>query len=67
MWWHTEESCFQVCRYYDENIVFVVDKFHIKGHVEPKCKLDSPDCVYHPDLERNKLVFKDSNLEVFVF
>ena len=31
---------------------------------EPKCRLDSPDCVYHPDLEVNKKVFADNNLEV---
>ena len=41
-----------------------MDKFHIKGHVEKKCILASPDCVYHPDTPNNKEIFGDVNLEV---
>ena len=30
---HCFYSFYQVCKYYDENLLWVVDKFHIKGHV----------------------------------
>ena len=29
---------------------YLVDKFHIKNHVNPKCLLNEPVCQFHPDL-----------------
>ena len=29
---------------------YIVDRFHIKGHVNPKCDIESRDCEFHPDL-----------------
>lgn len=33
---------------------YLVDRFHIKGHVNPKCRMDSDKCEYHPDLDKFK-------------
>lgn len=39
----------------DEDVKFLVDKFHCIKHTEPCCMpLDNPKCVYHPDLESFK-------------
>ena len=57
----------KVCKYYAENLKWVVDKFHIKGHVEPKCDLSHPDCKYHPDHQSNKDTFSGVNMEVKIF
>ena len=54
----------QVCKFYAENLKWAVDKFHIKGHIEPKCQLSHPDCVYHPDHPTNAAIFSGTNLEV---
>ena len=54
----------KVCKFFDENLKWAVDKFHIRKHVEKPCILSSPDCVYHPDVEGNKELFGDVNLEV---
>ena len=29
---------------------YLVDRFHIKGHINPKCDIRNPLCEYHPDL-----------------
>ena len=65
----------QICRHYDENLLWVVDKFHIKGHIVSGIAVIFkasylgvlPDelCVYHPDLPKNKPLFEGVNLEVF--
>ena len=34
---------------------YLVDKFYIKNHVNPKCLLNEPVCQFHPDL----LIFSD--------
>ena len=54
-----------MCKYYSEKLLWAVDKFHIRKHVEKKCILASPDCVYHPDTPTNKKLFGSENLEVF--
>lgn len=35
-----------------DDMTFLVDKFHIKGHTTPKCDIADPACLYHPDLPR---------------
>ena len=57
-------NCPKVCKNFAENIKWVVDRFHIKGHVEAKCKLSSPECIYHPDCEDKKDLFANMNTEV---
>ena len=42
---------------------FVVDGFHVKKHTEDKCNIDSPACIYHPDLPRYSS-YKGMNTEI---
>jgi len=39
-----------------ENVKFLVDRFHIKGHTEKCCMPleNNPECCYHPDLAKFK-------------
>ena len=34
-----------------KDTAFVSDRFHIKGHVNPKCDPSSPLCEFHPDMD----------------
>ena len=34
-----------------KDTAFVADRFHIKGHVNPKCDPSSPLCEIHPDMD----------------
>lgn len=45
-----------------EDVQFLVDKFHIKGHTTPACDLESDQCRYHPDLQKFKDI-QDVNTE----
>ena len=51
------------CEHY-ANLKWMVDPFHIKGHIEPKCNLDHEDCLYHPSLESLLPLSKEVNLEI---
>ena len=33
---------------------YIVDKFHVEGHTQDKCNLNSRKCEYHPNLEKIK-------------
>ena len=71
----------QACRFYSENLNWIVDPFHIKGHIvsypftnsfvskivsqEEKCTLSSELCEYHPDLEQHKDLTENINMEVW--
>ena len=35
---------------------YIVDRFHIKGHVNPKCDIKSGDCEFHPDLPKFSVI-----------
>ena len=35
-----------------ENTEYLVDRFHIKNHTNPKCVIANPLCAYHPDLPK---------------
>ena len=35
---------------------YIVDRFHIKGHVNPKCDIESRDCEFHPDLPKFSVI-----------
>ena len=35
-----------------EKLLYILDAFHAKNHVEPKCVLSNEECIYHPDLPR---------------
>ena len=50
--WYKEQTYFQLSNFC--NIL-----------QEPKCRLDSDECVYHPDLPENKKSFGEENLEVY--
>ena len=45
-----------------KDTAFVVDGFHIKGHVNPKCDLSSPLCEFHPDMDTYSAI-KTTNTE----
>ena len=46
-----------------ETLDFVVDGFHVKKHTEDKCNINSPACIYHPDLPRYHK-YKGMNTEI---
>lgn len=35
-----------------EQIEYLVDRFHIKGHTTPQCDIKNQSCLYHPDLPK---------------
>ena len=35
-----------------EETLYLVDRFHIKGHISPKCDMNNPQCSFHPDLPK---------------
>ena len=45
-----------------KDTAFVVDRFHIKGHVNPKCNPNSPLCEFHPDMDTYSAI-KTANTE----
>ena len=42
---------------------FMVDIFHVEKHVTDKCKINHPNCLYHPHLEKFLFV-KGMNTEI---
>lgn len=46
-----------------EGLDFVLDAFHAKNHIEKKCSLTSPECIYHPNLNRYSL-YKGMNTQI---
>ena len=42
---------------------FMIDGFHVKGHIEPKCNIEDPRCAYHPELEQFS-IYKGMNTEI---
>ena len=41
-----------------KDLAFIVDIFHAENHTMPKCLLASPECMYHPHLEKFNNVSK---------
>lgn len=46
-----------------KDLTHIVDIFHAEKHTKSKCVLSSPDCTYHPHLEKFQYV-RSMNTEV---
>ena len=53
-----------VCQHYSRNKSWIVDPFHVRGHVRDACTLSHPDCQYHPSMDKHSHLVKNMNMEV---